>query len=105
MFKTHFLADDEKKKMLFKKYFNKLTKMKSLSKKNYFTTKIKEEQYDPRKVWNTIRSVLPQTSNSCQKNPRLVKIDGNETSDPQVIASHFNEFFLLHWLKPCPKLS
>ena len=105
MFKTHFLADDEKKKMLFKKYSNILTKIKSLSKKNYFTTKIKEEQYDPRKVRVKLGQFSRKHQIAVKKKARSVKINSNKTSDHQVIANYFHEFILLHWLKPCPKLS
>ena len=93
MFKYHFLANDENKKSLFKKYANKLTKIKTLSKRNYYISKIKEDQDNPRKVWNTIRSVLPQKSSHGHENSSAIKLDGHETTDPQIIADHFNKFF------------
>ena len=59
MFKTQFLSDDDDKIIFHKKYVNKLTKLKALSKKGYFSSAINDTQKDPRKLWNVIRSVLP----------------------------------------------
>ena len=66
MFKSHFFANDENKKSLFKKYANKLTKIKTLSKRNYYTFKIKEDQDNPRKVWNTIQIQIQFISSHLQ---------------------------------------
>ena len=63
MFKSHFLNGDTDKQSFFKKYANKLTKIKALSKKLYFASKIKENQNHPRKMWNVIRSALSPSTN------------------------------------------
>ena len=60
MFKSHFLSGEEKKSF-YKVYSNKLTKLKALSKKLYYTSKFDECQKDARKVWNVIRSTLPNS--------------------------------------------
>ena len=95
MFKTHFLANDENKNSLFKKYANRLTKIKTSPKRNYYTSKIKEDQDNPRKVWNTIRSVLPQKSNHSHENSSAIKLDGHETTDPQLSQIISINFFAL----------
>ena len=61
MFKSHFLNGE--KKLFYKVYSNKLTKLKTLSKKLYYTSKLDEclDEKDVRKVWNVIRSTLPNS--------------------------------------------
>ena len=61
MFKFHFLSGEERKKLFYKVYSNKLTKLKTLSKKLYYTSKFDECQKDARKEWNIIRSMLPNS--------------------------------------------
>ena len=50
MFKSHFLSGEENKKSFYKVYSNKLTKLKTLSKKLYYTSKLDECQKNARKV-------------------------------------------------------
>ena len=50
MFKAHFLSDDDDKIIFYKKYVNKLTKLKALSKKDYFSSAINDTQKKPRKL-------------------------------------------------------
>ena len=91
MFKSHFLSG-EKKKSFYKVYSNKLTKLKTLSKKLYYTSKFDECQKDARKVWNVIRSMLPN-SKPINDTPDSLVTDRGTTSDYQNIADEFNKFF------------
>ena len=91
MFKSHFLSGEEKKSF-YKVYSNKLTKLKTLSKKLYYTSKFDECQKDARKVWNVIRSTLPN-SKPIKDTPDLLVTDLGTTSDYQNIADEFNKFF------------
>ena len=81
----------KKKKSFYKVYSNKLTKLKSLS-KNYVTSKLDECQKDARKVWNVIRSTLPN-SKPTKETPDSLVIDRGTISDYQNIADEFNKFF------------
>ena len=92
MFKSHFLKGDPEKKSFFKKYTNKLTKIKALSKKLYFSSEINNNQNDPRKLWKVIRSALPSTNRSTVS-PQSLQIDNRSTEDRQLVSNHFNEFF------------
>ena len=60
MFKSHFFSGEEKKSF-YKVYSNKLTKLKTLSKKLYYTSKLDECQKDARKLSNVTRSRLPNS--------------------------------------------
>ena len=79
MFKSHFLSGEEKK-AFYKVYSNKLTKLKTLSKNLYYTSKFNECQKDAGKVWNVIRSTLPNSKRIKDTSDSLVT-DRGITSD------------------------
>ena len=81
-----------KKKSFYKVYSNKLTKLKTLSKKLYYTSKFDECQKDARKVWNVIRSTLPN-SKPIKDTPDSLVTDRGITSDYKNKADEFNKFF------------
>ena len=91
MFKSYFLSGEEKKSF-YKVYSNKLTKLKTLSKTLYFTSKLDECQKDARKVWNVIRSMLPN-SKPIKEIPDSLVTDRGTISDYQNVADKFNKFF------------
>ena len=82
----------KKKKSFYKVYSNKLTKLKTLSKKLYHTSKFDECQNDARKVWNVIRSTLPN-SKPIKDTPDSLVTDLGTISDYQNIADEFNKIF------------
>ena len=90
MFKSHFLEGDAVKKSFFKKYTNKLTKLKALSKKLYYSKELKNNQNNPRKTWDVIRSAFPASYKRSTDTPQSLKINECRTNDPQKIADHFN---------------
>jgi len=49
MFKSCFINGDETQKLMFKQYSNKLTKVKSLSKKLYFKNELSDHSGNPKK--------------------------------------------------------
>ena len=63
-----------------------------MSKKLYCTSKFDECQKDARKVWNVIRSTLPN-SKPINDTPDSLVTDRGTTSDYQNIADEFNKFF------------
>ena len=92
MFKTHFLSDDDDKIIIYKQYVNKLTKLKALSKKSYFSSAINDTQKDPRKLWKVIRSVLPASQDCASAIQLSLKINGHTITNDQAISEHFNKF-------------
>ena len=68
------------------------SKLKTLSKNLYYTSKFDECQKDARKVWNVIRSTFPN-SKPIKDTPDLLVTDRGTTSDYQNIADEFNKFF------------
>ena len=59
MFKTHFLFGNASQKLFFKRYSNKLTKIKALSKRSYFKSKLQNHQGDAKKTWEILQKLLP----------------------------------------------
>ena len=94
MFVSHYLNGDSNHKSFFKKYLNKLTKIKALSKKLYFTTKLKENQNDPHKMWNVIRSALPSCSNRATSTTPTLNINGDITTNSQKIWIKLGEKYI-----------
>ena len=89
MFKTHFLSDDDDEIIFYKKYVNKLTKLKALSKTDHFSSAINDTIKDPRKLWNVIRSVLPAFQDCASAIPLSLKMNGHTISNDQAISEHF----------------
>ena len=63
-----------------------------MSKKLYYTSKFDECQKDAHKVWNVIRSTLPN-SKPINNTPDSLVTNRGTTSDYQNIADEFNKFF------------
>ena len=80
-------------KLTLKKYSNKLTKFKAMSKQLYYSTKLQESQSDPRGTWKIIRSALPTCSDCSINYNTTLNICGKKINDSPLIANHFNGFF------------
>ena len=91
MFKSYFLSGEEKKNF-YKVYSNKLTKLKILFKKLYYTSNLDKCQKDARNVWNVIRSTFPNSKPN-KDTPDSLVTDRGTISDYQNIANKFNKFF------------
>ena len=59
VFKTHFLYGNASQKLFFKRYSNKLTKIKAMFKRSYFKSKLQNHQGDVKKTWEILRKLLP----------------------------------------------
>ena len=62
MFKSHFINGNETQTYNFRQYSNKLTRIKTASKRNYFKVELEKNKKDPSKIWNIIRLLLPSKS-------------------------------------------
>ena len=94
MFKSHYILGAEREKSYFKKYINVLTKIKTISKKRYYETKLEQSKSDLHQIWNTITSVLPTNrKNVTPTSPCLLKINDCSVSAPHDIANYLNDFF------------
>ena len=62
MYKTHFLNGNSAQKELYKHFSNKLTKIKTISKRSYFESELQNHSGNPKKTWEIFKSLLPNKS-------------------------------------------
>ena len=90
MFKTHFLFDNASQKLFFKRYSNKLTKIKAMTKRS----KLQNHQGDAKKMWEILRKLLPasgKTSKVPTTSSQISEICGNCSITDK--CEKFNNFF------------
>ena len=93
MHRSHYILGDEAMKCEYKKYLNKLTKIKSIAKKQYFTDELKKNKSNQQKTWEILRSLLSGKLTKPSGLPTTVNINGNKITDQQTILHEFNKFF------------
>ena len=93
MFKSHFINGNETQKFIFRQYFNKPTKIKTASKRNYFKVQLEKNKNDPCKIWNIIRLLLPSKSKQ-SLNTQSNDLE-NDSNNLVELAENFNKFFCL----------
>ena len=64
MFKTHFLSHDQAKENFFKKYNNKLNKIKELAKRTYFSTQFYLNKENIKMTWKLIGMITNRKKKS-----------------------------------------
>jgi len=93
MFKTDYLSNDQTKKSYYKKFSNKLNKLKTFSKKMFYDTKLKENIGNPQKTWEILRTLLTQNKDLSVNIPKQITVNENKINDPGKILSQMNEYF------------
>ena len=58
MHKTYINGSTDEQKF-YKSYFNTLTRIKILAKKLFYKTQFDVHKHDPKKTWDTLRTLLP----------------------------------------------
>ena len=96
MHKSHYILGDQVTKSEYKKYSNKLTKIKTMAKKKHFAEELEKNKNNPKKTWEILRSLLSRKQGKIF--PGSVDVNGNKITDKDAISNSFNHFFL-KWLK------
>ena len=78
MIKSHYLSHDKEKIKLYKTYSNKLTKLKTISKKKYYADEFPKCKNDARNAWKILRNLLPSEHNSESKLPNFITTTFNQ---------------------------
>ena len=89
LYKTHFLNGNPEQKIFYKKFANKLTKMKTRAKHLYYEKELLNHSGNEKKNWETLKSLLPNTDTS-------KKMFNGQNYDPTKLfqkANQFNNFF------------
>lgn len=89
---THFLKGNTEQKSYYKKYANKLNKVKAAAKKKYYEEELKHSQNDTYGTWRIIKSLL-SSSNKSSTIPEKVKHNDCLYTDLNDITEQFNEYF------------
>ena len=91
--KSHFINGTEPDKLCFTQFANKLTRMKTQSKKAFYYSVISERKNNPKQLWEFINSVIhTKRTTIC---PLLrVNVDNYETDDPGKTSEIFNDYFV-----------
>ena len=80
-------------KVFYKKYTNKLTKLKTISKKLHYENEFRADDDNPRLLWQTLNNVLSSKRSSENSAPKIFKINDIFFDHPADIAHSFNNFF------------
>ena len=64
LYKNFFLGNNEFGKLYYKKYADKLTRVKNLTKKIYYNEAINDKKNNPKELWRFINSVIPSKRSS-----------------------------------------
>ena len=91
LFKTCFLHGNNFQKTVYRKYSNKLTRVKSLLKKLYYNQAFSRRKNNPRELWKLIKSVIPSQKRPIQSTKLLT--DNGVIEDPTKISEHFLNYF------------
>ena len=95
LFNTCCKNDDVAKKQKYKKYLNKLTHLKNISKRIYYESLIKENQNSPHKSWSVINEIIDYKNDLHKsKLSSSMKIDDHIFStDSQVFLEKMADYF------------
>ena len=107
MYYPHFKNGNIQQQLLFKKYSNKLTKLKTLSRRLYYEGKFQSSLGNSKNTWNCIKSVINK-SNLNKNSPKCLLVNDKITNTPIEIADAFNNFFAsvgLNLASSFPKVS
>ena len=91
MYIPYYVRGTEIQKMIYKQYSNKLTKIKTLSKKQYINSEINNTNNNMCKFWSLINTIIPRKPK--QSLPNFLNINNTEINDPIQIAEYFNNPF------------
>ena len=93
LYRTHFLNGDAFSINFFKTYSNKLTRVKTLSKKMCYNSTINKYKNKPKELWKFINSVIPNKHLKSLSIPKLIN-DGLVTDELTEIFEQFNNYFV-----------
>lgn len=84
----------------FKNYRNKLNKLITLTKNNYYKAKIDENNKNIKKIYNFINEAVNENKKDTNNDIKVVELEnGKKTVDQQDIADNFNDYFINVGLK------
>ena len=104
LYKTHFVNGNSEQKKFYKKYANKLNRIKFAAKQLYYQKVLKNSKFNMFKTWKTVKSLLPST-NKKSSTPEKIKYNDELFSNPLDVANNFCDYFSKIGLKLASKIS
>ena len=92
MYLSHFVKGNMEHKQFYKKFANKLTKVKFAAKELYYQDKLETSKNNASEVWRIIKSLL-SSSRSNTSLPHKLRRNNTFTTNPTLIANSFNDYF------------
>ena len=91
LYNTHFINGNDSHKQFYKKYSNKLTKIKLLAKQQYFKFEFEQSKSNCYRSWRLIKSLI----SSCKKSsaPEMLQHNDLHITDPTSMVNIFNDYF------------
>ena len=102
LYATHYVQGTEEQNCIYKRFANKLTKMKNNAKKQYLQDEIVNSTNDIRKFWTIVKSLTPQKPKF--SSPNCIKITNGLINNTDAIAEEFNNHFCSIGKKPSDKV-
>jgi len=77
---------------LIKQFCNKLTKLNTSSKKNYYLSELQQTKRNACKTWDIIKIRVPNKKKDSSDTVKIIAED-KEIKRPNDVSNQFNEFF------------
>ena len=78
----------------YKNYKNLFEKIKNQSKTKHYSTLLKKYQGNSKQTWKVMKEVIGKTKLSVDEFPKKLSINNEEIFNKQLIANHFNNYFI-----------
>jgi hypothetical protein len=92
MYRSHFFSNDIEKVTIYKKYSNKLNKIKSTSKVNYYNAQFEKCKNNLKATWKLIGSLIKRRSKGQLYPTRLIRNNQTFTNRCEIV-NQFNQHF------------
>ena len=93
MYRTHFYSNDTSKVTQYKRYANKLNRIKSISKLRYYNNQFDKCKNNLKATWKIIGTLIKRKSKRHLKQTRIIRNDVTYTNEYD-IANQFNQHFV-----------
>lgn len=88
--KSKSIEADEK----YKNYKNLFEKLRKKAKKKYYSEIISKYKYDSKNTWRIMKEIIGKTKEKSNSLPQVIKVNGKNIYDQNVVAKEFNKFFI-----------
>ena len=88
----HCINGNEAMKQECKTFANKLTKLKAIAKKNYYTDKVEKNKSSSRKTWELLQTLLLGKFLKSSNLPTSIRVNERKITEKQLVLEEFNKY-------------